>query len=147
MASSGTIGDEGQTFEGMVGSCKMEGDAKWSSLVLSGVTHPRGFQSGILPMESPWLTMVLLPKDSGGFHGIGLLEIIWKLITSIVDMQIKESVDFHNALHGFHAFWGTGTAIIEAKLIQQLAMLHQVPLLQIFGKHMTLWTMSACWKF
>ena len=49
-----------------------------------------------------------------------------------MDVQIKESVDFHNALHGFHAFWGTGTGIIGAKLIQQLAMLHQVPLFQNF---------------
>ena len=83
-------------------------------------------------MEIPWPMMVLVPKDSGGFCGIGLLEIIQKLITSIMDTWIKESVDFHDALHGFRAFWGTGTAIIEAKLIQQLATLHQVPLFQIF---------------
>ena len=89
------------------------------------------FQSGILPTEIPWsIMMVLLPKDSSGFCGIGLLEIIWKRITSIMDMRIKESVDFHYALHGFHSCWETGTAIIEAKLIQQLATLHQVPLFQ-----------------
>jgi hypothetical protein len=76
-------------------------------------------------MELPWSMMVLLPKDSSGFQGIGLLEIIWKLITS-------KAVEFHDALHGFHAFWGTGTAIIEAKLIQQLASIHQVPLFEIF---------------
>lgn len=90
------------------------------------------FATGVLPAQLPWSTMVLLPKGGGDFRGIGLLEICWKLITSILDARIKDSVEFHDALHGFRAGRGTGTAIIEAKLLQQLAAIRQVPLYEIF---------------
>ena len=90
------------------------------------------FEEGVLPMQLPWSTMVLLPKGGGDFRGIGLLEICWKLITSIMDARFKEKIDFHDALHGFRAGRGTGTAIIEAKLLQQLAAIHQVLLFEIF---------------
>jgi len=89
--------------------------------------------SGVLPTVLPWATVVLLPKDSGGHCGIGLLEIVWKLITSIIDARIKAKVEFfHDVLHGFQAKRSTGTAIIEAKLLQQLATIDQVPLYKVF---------------
>jgi len=90
------------------------------------------FKEGVLPTQLPWSTMVLLPKGGGDFRGIGLLEVCWKLITSIMDARFKEKIDFHDALHGFRAGRGTGTAIIEAKLLQQLAAIQQVPLFEIF---------------
>ena len=74
------------------------------------------FREGDLPTEMPWSAMVLLPKGGGDYHGIGLLEIIWKLVTTIIDRRVKEVVPFHDALHGFRAKRGTGTGIIEAKL-------------------------------
>jgi hypothetical protein len=86
------------------------------------------FHTGELPMAMSWSTMVLLPKDGGGYRGIGLLEIIWKLISAILDVWFKSTIQFHDCLHGFQASRGTGTAIIEVKLLQQLAMIHQVPL-------------------
>ena len=76
--------------------------------------------------------MVLIPKGGGGSRGIGLLETIWKLISSIIDRRIKEGITFHDALHGFCPRRGTGTGIIEAKLIQQLAVRRQEPLFAIF---------------
>ena len=60
------------------------------------------------------------------------MEVIWKLITSIINARLKGSIEFHDSLHGFRAERGTGTATIEAKLIQQLASIHQVPLYEIF---------------
>jgi len=90
------------------------------------------YRTGVLPTEIPWSVLVLLPKDSGGYRGIGLLEIIWKVVSAIIDARIKASVEFHDALHGFRAKRGTGTAIIEAKLLQQLAAIDQVPLFEVF---------------
>ena len=90
------------------------------------------FRTGVLPAGLAWSTMVLLPKGSGGFRGIGLLEIVWKLITSIMNGRIMAEVKFHDALHGFLPERGTGTATIEAKLLQQLAGIAQVPLFEVF---------------
>jgi hypothetical protein len=101
----------------------------WTTLV-NLVKHC--FHTGELPTELARSTMVLLPKGSGGFRGIGLLEIIWKLIASIMNQRFQSSIVLHDALHGFRAKRGTGTATIEAKLLQQWARLQQVPLCEIF---------------
>ena len=75
--------------------------------------------------------MVLIPKGGGGYRGIGLLEPIWKVIEVIMDKRLNE-VEFRDSLHGFRAGRGTGTAIIEAKLAQQLAFREQAPLYGVF---------------
>ena len=41
-------------------------------------------------------------------------------------------VELHECLHGFRAKRGTGMAIIEAKLAQQLAFQEQAPLYGVF---------------
>ena len=101
----------------------------WETLV-SLVQH--AFETGELPADMAWATVVLLPKGGGQFRGIGLLESIWKLITSILNRRMQRTIDFHDALHGFRARRGTGTAIIEAKLLQQRAKLTETPLYGIF---------------
>ena len=79
-----------------------------------------------------WSTVVLLPKGNGDYWGIGLLEISWKIIESIINRRIASKVTFHDALHGFRAKRGTGTACIEAKLLQQLSKMVQKTLHFIF---------------
>ena len=79
-----------------------------------------------------WSTVVLLPKGNGDYRGIGLLEISWKVIESIINRRIACKVTFHDALHGFRARRGTGTACIEAKLLQQLSKMVQKTLHFIF---------------
>jgi hypothetical protein len=73
--------------------------------------------------------LVAIPKVSGGFRWIGLLEEMWKVIYSIIDWRFKEMIQFHPSLHGFRH---TRTASIEAKLSIQLATIHQRPLYAIF---------------
>ena len=90
------------------------------------------YATGEMPVELSWATMILLPKGDGQYRGIGLLEIIWKLISKIIDRRIKAHVEFHDALHGFRAKRGCGTATIEAKLLQQLATIEQSALFKIF---------------
>ena len=74
--------------------------------------------SGTLLTQLPWAIPVLLLKSDGGTRGIGLLEVIWKVMSSILDGRIKATILFHDALHGFRMGRGTGTAIIEAKFFQ-----------------------------
>jgi hypothetical protein len=89
------------------------------------------FETGNLPLELKWSLLVAITKGSGGFRAIGLLEITWKLISSIIDSRLKQKIILHPALHGFRAFRGTGTASIDLKVRIQLATIHQRPIYAI----------------
>ena len=65
-----------------------------------------------------WKTMEPIPKDKGEYRGIGLVETIWKVCTSIVNSRLRSSIVLHEVLHGFKQGRGTETAIMEAKLEQ-----------------------------
>jgi len=90
------------------------------------------FRERQVPTQMSWSTVVLLPKGNGDYRGIGLLEISWKVIKSIINRRIACKVTFHDALHGFRARRRTGTACIEAKLLQQLSKMVQKTLHFIF---------------
>ena len=59
------------------------------------------FRKQQVPTQISWSTVVLLPKGNGDYRGIGLLEISWKVIESIINQRITSKVKFHDALHGF----------------------------------------------
>ena len=101
----------------------------WNNLV-ERVRHI--WETGELPTALPWSVLVLIPKGGGDFRGIGLLEIVWKLMSKIIDRRIKHTVHWNDSLHGFRKKRGTGTAILEAKLHQQKAVLKQQPFFEIF---------------
>ena len=67
-----------------------------------------------------WSSLVIIPKKDGKHRGIGLLEVLWKLVGSIIEKLIKTKVKFHDTLHGFRTSRGTGTAVMEVKLLQKL---------------------------
>ncbi len=75
--------------------------------------------------------MVLIPKGSGDYRGIGLIEPVWKCIKQVIDHQL-DTINLHDSLHGCRHNRGTGTAIIEAKLAQQLSYLELRPFYGIF---------------
>ena len=82
-------------------------------LAFTGQPLPRSFGIGIL---------VLIPKGvPDQYRGIALLEIIYKLISAIINRRLAAKITFHDAVHGFCRGRGTGTAVIEAKLRMQLA--------------------------
>ena len=89
------------------------------------------WERGEIPPQMAWIIIVLLPKGGGDFRGIGLLEPAWKVVEILMDTRLK-SIELYDCLHGFMANRGTGTAIIEVKLTQQLAFLEQCPLFGIF---------------
>ena len=83
------------------------------------------FRKRQVPSQMSWSTVVLLPKGNGDYQGIGLLEMSWKVIESIINWRIASKVIFHDTLHGFWTGRGTGTAWFEAKLLQQLSKMVQ----------------------
>jgi len=77
-----------------------------------------------IPIQLGWVVTVLIPKGGGDYHGIGLLEPIWKIIERVIDKRL-EAIALHDSLHGCSNGRGTGTAVIEAKLSQQLPHIKQ----------------------
>ncbi len=70
------------------------------------------------------MIVVLLPKGGGDFKGICLLNPFWKVVEKVMVCRLG-SIEFHPSNHGGLPKRGTGTAIIEAKLAQQLAWMEQ----------------------
>ena len=79
------------------------------------------FKTGNIPQKMTWEILVLIPKDSVKYRGIGLLYAVWKLCSSIINKRLINRIQYHEALHGFRKSRGTGTAILEAKLLVSLA--------------------------
>ena len=93
-------------------------------MAFTGENIPAAFCNGIL---------VLIPKDvPDEYRGIALLEVLYKLISSIINRRMANKIPFHDSIHGFRAKRGTGTAIIEAKLHMQLTQRAKKPLFMIF---------------
>ena len=67
------------------------------------------FQVGKLAEESMRQAVVLIPKGNTDYRGIGLMEVMWKIVAEILNSRLTASINFHNFLHGFQAGRGTGT--------------------------------------
>ena len=65
-------------------------------------------------------------------QGIGLMEVMWKVVAAILNSCFTASITYHDFLHGFGEGRGTGTATLKAKLLQQLAALREEVLYVIF---------------
>jgi len=91
------------------------------------------FEEGEVPREFSQGIFVLIPKGiTGEYRGIALLEIIYKLISSIINQRMSDKIELADELHGFRQGRGTGTAIMEAKLLSQLQCRSDEPLYMIF---------------
>ena len=64
--------------------------------------------------------MVLITKGGREYHGIGLVEVVWKVVTVIISFCLTIYIDFHDVLHGFWAGRGTGTTSHEEKMLDQI---------------------------
>ena len=72
------------------------------------------FWDGYLAKEATWQAVVLIPKGKKDYRGIGLVEVMWKVVAAILNRRFTYSITYHDALHGFRAGRGTGTATLEA---------------------------------
>jgi len=89
------------------------------------------WDEGKIPIQLGWVITVLILKGGGDYHGISLLEPIWKIIERVIDKRL-EVIALHDSLHGCRNGRGTKTAVIEAKLSQQLAHIEQTPFYGVF---------------
>ena len=101
---------------------------KWEALVHLVQTV---WEEGKMPIQLGWIATVLFPKGGRDYRGIGPLEPIWKVIERAMDKRL-EAIALHDSLHGCRNGRGTGTAVIEAKLMQQLAHIKQAPFYGVF---------------
>ena len=75
--------------------------------------------------ESTCLELLLLNKGGGDFPGMGLIEVLWKEIFTIIDNQLGKEIEFHDVLHGFRSNRGTGTDSLEAKFLHHLVSMRK----------------------
>ena len=92
-----------------------EGGELWRKLVELIQTVFRG---GEMAEEATWQTVVLIRKVKKEYRGIGLVEVTWKVAAAILHCRLTTAITYHDALHGFRVGRGTGTATLEAKLLQ-----------------------------
>ena len=66
------------------------------------------------------------------FQGIGLVEVLWKTITGLLNQSSTFSIEFHDVLHRFRTRSGTGNASLKAKLLQYLMVAKDAVFCEIF---------------
>ena len=71
--------------------------------------------------------MLLIPKGNIYTWEIGLFEVVWKVVESVIDTRIKTVVQFKDVLHGFRAGIRTRNAIMEFKPDEELASVDEDP--------------------
>ena len=76
------------------------------------------FRDGVLAEESTWQSVVLIPKGGGNHCGIGLLEVVCKMVAVVLDRRFAASITYHDSLHGLQAGSGMGNTTLEVKLLQ-----------------------------
>ena len=76
--------------------------------------------------------MFLIPKSKGDCRIFGLVEVVWKVLAEILNYRLTAYISYHDFFHGLWAGCGTGTATLEAKLLQKLADLREEVLYVIF---------------
>ena len=79
-----------------------------------------------------WKILVLIQKGTTTTIGIVLLETLWEVVEAMIDTRLRFSLHMHDVLHVFRSRRGTGTAITELKLSQELASMYQDPLFLVF---------------
>ena len=90
------------------------------------------WKNGSIPIELGWTVLAQIPNCNAYTWGIGLLEVMWKVVEEGIYTRIKTVVKFHDVLHGFCACRGRGAATMELKLAQELVSVDQYPLFLVF---------------
>ena len=68
--------------------------------------------------ELTWNTTILIPKGKEECIGIGLVEVIWKMISTIINIRHSTYILIHDYLNGFRQGRGADTVMVEDKLSQ-----------------------------
>ena len=86
------------------------------------------WRTGEIPQELGWTILVLIKKGATKTQGIRMLETLWKVVDSLIDIRLHASLQKHDIIHRFRAGRGTGMAIMGLNLSQELASIDQDPL-------------------
>ena len=78
-----------------------------------------------IPTEMCWMILILIPQGKTNNSRISLLDTLYKVVESIIDTCLKVCINFHDVLHRFRVGRGTDIAILELKLVQELAIIDQ----------------------
>ena len=54
------------------------------------------FREGHIPSVLTWTKMVLIPKLEGGYRGVGLVEVIWKVCKYITKNRLLPAITLHD---------------------------------------------------
>ena len=79
--------------------------------------------------EATWQAVVLITKGKNDYRGIGLVEVMWKVVAAVLNRWLTASITFHQFLHGFWAGRGTGTTIVRRLHYVWRSLLAQGPTL------------------
>ena len=87
---------------------------------------------GRLTEETMWQVVVQIPKGGGDYRDIYLMEVVWKVVAMINNLQLTAPITFHDILHGFQAGIGTGTSNLEGIIFHPFAAIREDFLYVIF---------------
>ena len=72
------------------------------------------------------------PEREGGSSGYCTRQGGGEVFATVVNCWLRQGIILHYALYGLRGGQGTGTATLDSKLSQQLAVLAHNPLFQLF---------------
>ena len=84
------------------------------------------FRDDRISTECTWQMVVLVPKGDGEFRGIGIVGVLWKALSGVINRRIRAAVKLNNFIHGLLGGWGTWTAYLKSKFPQQMMELLEV---------------------
>ena len=94
------------------------GTTQWMKVV---AIVKASFCNETLANKSTWHMVVLIPKGYGrDFRGIGLVEVLWKTLTGLLNFHFTSEIQFRDILRGFWSIRGMGTSSLKSKLLHQL---------------------------
>ena len=83
------------------------------------------WKNGDIPMEMMWKILVLIPKGDTDNSGIGLLELLWKVVEAIIDTLLKAGIRLNEIIHGLCSGREMDMVILKLYMSQELDSMEQ----------------------
>ena len=90
------------------------------------------FRNGTLPTDFTRNIFVFLSKGNINYMGTGLIMVLLKTVTVIINREIWASVTYHEALHRFSSGRGTEATYLKDNLLQKLTEIREEVLYKVF---------------
>ena len=70
-------------------------------------------------------------EREGGLRGIGIIEVLWKVIESLLNCQVTAPISFQDTIHRFRVGLGIKNANLKANLLQQPTAMREAFLFKV----------------